>query len=305
MKNFFKKLTVIIAGLLVSMALIGQINLEQESSYAADEMFGSQVEAFPLEAVGTKYLKWDLFYWGDNYSSPDEVELYNLNHSLEIAIDINSVFEDTELSYDAYSGDEFGAGLPILSQNLFAISDTTIQIIQARSYTVGTDEMKRYGIFNINLEDGNIVDSYYLPETFYTPELIDTFEGPKLKLQTLDGNVIFYSIPGEFPCNPCIQYNYLGVNIEEIENFDNPGGLGLAFPNPATDYVNIPYEFPQGVSTGFIDIFNSMGQLVDSQQVTTVFSSYLLDVNAYESGTYLLVLRTNNQRINTARVVIQ
>lgn len=59
-----------------------------------------------------------------------------------------------------------------------------------------------------------------------------------------------------------------------------------AYPNPASNFVNLTYKLPVGVSSGVVNVFNSSGQLVESMQVGEHFNMVRLNVATYAKGVY-------------------
>ncbi len=58
-----------------------------------------------------------------------------------------------------------------------------------------------------------------------------------------------------------------------------------AFPNPAVDYINLPYSIENGVSTN-LTIYGNNGQLIDNKRIGSDFSYIRLDVSNYKPGVY-------------------
>lgn len=59
-----------------------------------------------------------------------------------------------------------------------------------------------------------------------------------------------------------------------------------AYPNPATEYVNIPYELNEG-ETATIKIYDVNGKQIDQKQIGFHFNNIKLDVSNYRPGTYI------------------
>jgi len=75
--------------------------------------------------------------------------------------------------------------------------------------------------------------------------------------------------------------DYLVIDITNVS--ENQNITAKIYPNPATDFINI-----EGINAETIQIFNSLGQLVE-----TVENSQIIDVRNYPSGIYMMVI--NNE----------
>ena len=73
----------------------------------------------------------------------------------------------------------------------------------------------------------------------------------------------------------------------------------IAYPNPVSDYL-----FLQHTNLKEISIYNHLGRLLEVKtfEANTAASSYTLDMQAYKSGFYLLILRSEKQ-LQTLKVV--
>lgn len=86
------------------------------------------------------------------------------------------------------------------------------------------------------------------------------------------------------------EYNLIyscGGNATRItENSNINKKASDAYPNPATEYVNIPYELNEG-ETATIKIYDVNGKQIDQKQIGFHFNNIKLDVSNYRPGTYI------------------
>ncbi len=123
---------------------------------------------------------------------------------------------------------------------------------------------------------GNI-SGYLLPEPYY---IADAEEGGALRCYS--DNVMSVS----FQDKVC---DYI-VSVDEISS---QGSINI-FPNPAND--NITIELTADCHT--IEIYDSFGRVLMSQQVTESLSHQVvdIDISKYPSGLYLVVVKDDNNR---------
>jgi hypothetical protein len=89
-------------------------------------------------------------------------------------------------------------------------------------------------------------------------------------------------------------------------NEDNNNINAQIFPNPATDYIEIYYPNVETglrtVSTGLIEIYNTLGECVKSNQIPIPETQYpnphiKVDVSDLETGVYYLRIGNNIKKI--------
>jgi hypothetical protein len=123
-------------------------------------------------------------------------------------------------------------------------------------------------------------------------QFFNTSKGTKiiLPLYSATGRYLktqVYSVPGKI-------YN---LTIKK----DSSDSQQAAFPNPATNYINISYQLPLGYSSGVMQIFDMSGKIV-KKFIVPNGTSYLLDVNDLQSGIYFYKLDNMNQKANKFEV---
>ncbi len=74
--------------------------------------------------------------------------------------------------------------------------------------------------------------------------------------------------------------NYNRVTENKIEKATN------AYPNPATSFINIPYELNEG-ETSTMNIYDTNGRLVEQRPIGYHFGNIELNVSSYKAGTYI------------------
>ena len=68
-------------------------------------------------------------------------------------------------------------------------------------------------------------------------------------------------------------------------SFSTNTNLLSPYPNPAVNFINLPYKLMQG-KTSVIRIYNMNGQLMDSYNIGSDFEAISIDVSRYIKGVY-------------------
>jgi hypothetical protein len=77
-----------------------------------------------------------------------------------------------------------------------------------------------------------------------------------------------------------------------------------AFPNPSTDYSVIPYELPQGVNEGEIQLMNMQGKLIRSFRIDHQFENLQINTSQYPHGTYLYQISAGEYKSGAKKLII-
>jgi hypothetical protein len=104
-----------------------------------------------------------------------------------------------------------------------------------------------------------------------------------------------------YPGQPCDDGNPETFNDIYTEECDCQGSVSVAelvaidfllYPNPASGYINIRWEFPDAFSFGLFDI---SGRLLRSE--TELRGSQTLDLSSVSQGVYLIVIESTGSRL--------
>lgn len=76
-------------------------------------------------------------------------------------------------------------------------------------------------------------------------------------------------------------------------------------PNPATDEIIISWEKcnPNGIN--YLQIYNSIGQIVESIVIETENGNLIYDVRKYKNGIYTYELISENKKLSSGKIVVQ
>jgi len=150
-------------------------------------------------------------------------------------------------------------------------------------------------ILNWEIGTTNTIQSLnlYRGENLDNMELINTL--PKNITSYTDGNmeigtyyyqlkVVYNNGLESVPAKTVDDDDYLVINVTYTS--ENQNITARIYPNPATDFVNI-----EGINVKTIQVFNSLGQLVEENE-----NSQVVDVRSYPSGIYMIVI-DNDRKI--------
>ena len=127
-------------------------------------------------------------------------------------------------------------------------------------------------------------------------------------LTTDNGNLLEISLHGGF----------IGTDFVIIDHFSLPGyqtsagtrsttiePLNSPFPNPATTYINLPYQLPSHATQGIISVYNISGQLIRSLPVSDSADYVQFDTTNLPAGSYVYNLLVNNTLIKGYTFIVR
>ena len=79
---------------------------------------------------------------------------------------------------------------------------------------------------------------------------------------------------------------------------------GNPYPNPAHSQVTVPIQFPDGIESGRLDVFDMKGSRILSHSITEPSAYYILPVRQLIPGTYLYQLSAGAWRSVPKKIVI-
>lgn len=230
-----------------------QAQISLENTYNAGST-GASLTIIDLANSGKKYMMTDV--------TSGNIKLYNLNHSLWKTINFPTIAGFSPIY--PYN----------VSEHLFNL-DNQIEVLMVYMNTSTNPATLQTRIFN---EVGTTVADF--PNRNFHNIVDAGANGWKLLLT--DGNLTreVYSVPGTS--------SNLGINDDnEISTSEL-----LAYPNPGSTVLNIPYELNNG-GNGQITIYSSTGQIIESFTVDSNFNNLVLDISNYGIGSYYYQVSSN------------
>jgi hypothetical protein len=103
----------------------------------------------------------------------------------------------------------------------------------------------------------------------------------------------YYRLCGTLPTNRLGAGNLTGLwdgDGSEIE------GAHL-YPNPASEFIKIKYDLPQGSAQGTLRVFDMNGKLQLEKQLGDYFDHINLDISSLSQGTYLINILLDDDKV--------
>jgi len=262
------KKSVLILLLLLPFGLLNaQITLEADYGYS-----GAFTE---LAVSGHKFFAMDV--------TNKQCKLYNTNHTLWKTIDLN--IPAGEYLYD----------IRYVSENLFT-DDNSLALCYIYYFY---DETYQYYTYTLKIikEDGTVLKTIEGAQYVTAVDLGE--DGTKLLVYVYDYSNIFYSIttlvydlPGQLVSSGA------GVG-SDFEAFAQN-----AFPNPAADYVIIPFTLPENTTNATLNLSDVNGKLIKTFDVDNHFKDIRISTAQLPKGIYFYHLENDNYRSEARKIIV-
>jgi len=185
----------------------------------------------------------------------NQVKIYNEDYSLYKVVTL-----PRPKGYNSY--------VHFMSEQLFN-TNNLIEFICSYIYSKNPDIGVKIILYD---ENATVLKDFGTSYGDWWPLLINGNSGKsKLVLHRNSSALEVYSFSGSMP-------NY----ISELK----VGNLQSAFPNPSKTTINLPYSLEKG-QTSTMRIYKTNGQLIDLKQIGSAFDKIILNVDSYQSGTYI------------------
>lgn len=89
------------------------------------------------------------------------------------------------------------------------------------------------------------------------------------------------------------------------DNILNNIWISEAYPNPATNFVNVDYDITQEVKEASVKIVNILGSVVKEQQVNIGDNKMRMDITELNGGIYFYILFVNGEAYRTKKLILQ
>ncbi len=99
-----------------------------------------------------------------------------------------------------------------------------------------------------------------------------------------------------------ITFIYGTNSIEEITSNDVSFST---YPNPATENLTIDYSIESHFNKARLDVYDMLGQKVDSYKINDTKGKLELDLSHLHSGVYFYTINVNEKILQTKRVIIK
>lgn len=212
-----------------------------------------------------------------------ECRIYNTDHSLWKTINLS--IPANNYLYD----------IKYVSEGLFT-NDNTLSLVYIYYYY---DETFQYYTYNAKVVTENGTELLSIPGCQYLYATTIPEEGTKMVAYSYDYSILFYTVQTNF-------YDLPGELVSGTEGLTSPEvSVKNAFPNPATDFSTVPYELPDGVEEGKIQISDIQGKIIQTFKVDNHFDHLRVNTQQYPRGTYFYRLIAGNYSSRANKLIIE
>ena len=263
-----KSSIVIVAALLSGFALFAQPVLEKT--------YSSSATICELENTGEVYYLMDVLN--------KQCRIYNMEHSLYKTIALPTP--------DGY----YLENVQYVSENLFN-DDNLIELVYSYSKYVPTTE-SYYFTYETKLinENGNVLLT--VPGAGFTKVIETASGGKKFLVYIYNYSVIPYITNTQVYSLPETALKSERISLTSFE----PGD---AFPNPASQVVNVPVHLPPGAASGSLELYDLNGNMVRSYPVTGSTHNLVFPTRNLVPGTYIYNVISGDLRSSSKKIVVQ
>ena len=248
-------LLTIVTFLLAFNFVTAQITLETDYEHS-----GSYTQ---LASSGYKFYVMDV--------SLNQCRIYNTDHSLwkTINLDVpsgNYLYDIRYVSENLFTNDNSVSFIYIyyFYNEVYQYYTYTLKIINEDGTNLKTIEGAQYA-YAINIGEAETKLTVYAYDDSYYPYSITT---------------IVYDLPGE------------RLSFDSESEYPSP--TLNAYPNPSTDFSIVPYQLPDGIAQGEIQILDMQGKIIQTFKVDNQFDHLRISTSQFPRGTYLYRLVAGN-----------
>ncbi len=207
-----------------------------------------------------------------------------------------TVYPDTinpsEISFGLifHNNSNNGANIKVLRNEVSMLENAASNFFWVVQYNFVTDLSSQYSFIPAG---GSSTDESFI--AYYYPNDavgISTIEYTFFNIDNEDENV---TITVKFDTSP----QSVGENILKNTWVSN------AYPNPATNFVNIDYKLPKEVQYANVKIVNLLGSVVKQQQLNSQSNNVKINLSDLNSGIYFYSVFVNGEAYNTKKLIVR
>lgn len=262
-----KKQILTIVMWMMGLALFAQPVLEK--------IYAESANICQLESIGEVYYSMDVIN--------KQCHIYKMDHSLYKSIPIPPL--------EGY----YLSDVQFVSEKLFN-SDNLIELVYSYTKYVPT-ETSYYYTYETKLINENGTVLLTIPGAGHTNVIEVPGHGKKFLVYEYNYSVIPYRTYTHV-------YSLTESTSKSAEYVLSAMDLGDAFPNPASEQVNIPVQLPEGIHSGTLELLDLNGQSMLSHPITETTDHLILPTHQLIPGTYLYHIKSGEWRSSAKRIVI-
>lgn len=212
-----------------------------------------------------------------------QCHLYNTDHSpwktINLSVPANHYLYD----------------IKYVSENLFT-TDNTLCLSYVYYYY---DAVNDYYTFTAKVVKEDGTDLLTVPGAQYLYAYYLEGVGTKMLAYVYDYSLLYYTVKTRVYDLPGELYSAADENV--VPQFN----LGNAFPNPAGEFTNVPYQLPEGQFEGTLTITDMNGKIKDVFSIDRNFQSLHINTRTYNKGVYLYQVSAGGVTSETQKLVVQ
>ncbi len=136
-----------------------------------------------------------------------------------------------------------------------------------------------------------------------------------------DDSFISYYSPGGIVGKTLIEFKFQNTGVENKfikivlqfdtttddigENILNNMSVSNIYPNPASDMVNLNFDFPLEVKEAEVKIMNVLGSVVSEQNIDTKSNKASIDISNINDGIYFYSILINGEIYKTEKLIVK
>ena len=229
-----------------------------------------------FEKAGEKYYAMDI----DN----KQCRIYNMDHSLFRTVDL-PVPEGYYL-FDIQQ----------ISQHIFN-SDDLIEFAYIYSKFNPT-ETSWYYTYETRVVNENGLEILKVTGAGHTLVIPTEDDGKKFLVYIYD----FYVIPATTQTQV---YSLPDTPLKSGSVQGSAYRLRNPYPNPASGMINVPVSLPPGVNRGYLQLYNTSGQLIDLREIKPTDESILIPGGSLLPGSYVYNISGNGRKSESKKITVR
>lgn len=248
----------------------------------------------------------------DNESGYVSISDVDSNTAIRLFDNDFNLVQDISIPPQYFSG---GSYVQYITRTLFDCDPSNIEFLLMTPFNPQSGASAKVAVVR---EDGTIlfehdnavalaINNAPYEDIRWKAPIISTEDGTKLFIHITDnyigdGGIKVYDLCGNLP-NPCC--NSSSSEISTGSHAMNPVHRSVAFPNPTNDLLTIELAEPIQRVNVQLKVYNINGELVNEKIVQTGQQVIRIDLQSRSAGTYFYQLLSDEELIDSGKVVKQ
>ena len=147
-------------------------------------------------------------------------------------------------------------------------------------------------------------NAYTIPAGDMTPETV--FAGHYLPQGNAGTSVVKYTFFVESDPDDQVHFfvSYV-ISPTSLVDLLSLANISNAYPNPATNYFSVDYNFPAGINTAKLKLYNIVGQEIDAEDFSGLNGKLEISVSELPEGIYFYSIVLNHEAVFTRKLLVR